>query len=188
MTVYELRVYKMLPKFFPSYVKLTNELLHLRTAHSELSGFWLTEIGGQNEAVHIWRYDSVMHRKSVRDALGGDTAWQQQYMAPVREFWAEQQNWVMEAVGEAKEERQKFPFYGLRLGEQRTTPFLALDDTTSLVQTFNVVSGDGTMKQVELVGSNSMDSLIKCGAQSTSDHHRILLPAPWSDKLKCTWY
>lgn len=182
--LYELRVYKMHPKFFPKYVKLTNELLHLRTAHSELCGFWLTELGGQNEGVHIWRYDSLAHRKQVRDALGKDDLWQERYMAPVRECWAEQQNWILTSVGDQSVDG-KFPFYGLRIGESLTHP--TVGETTTLQQ-FQTVAGEGPMKFVEVLGSSSLDSLLlKADGVSKTDHHRVLLVSPWSEKLKCRW-
>jgi hypothetical protein len=189
--IYELRVYKMHPKFFPQYIKLSNELLHLRTAHSELCGFWLTEIGGQNEGVHIWRYDSLAHRKQVRDALGKDDAWQQQHMAPVRECWAEQQNWVIVPKnGDDQFAAGKFPFYGIRIGNDvhHATAGEATKETQVLAQ-FQVVAGEGPLKHVEVLGGTSLDGLLLTpdGAAST-DHHRIALAAPWSEKLECRWF
>lgn len=38
------------------YLDLTAKEFHLRTAHSKLFGFWTSEIGGLNQAVHIWEY------------------------------------------------------------------------------------------------------------------------------------
>lgn len=38
------------------YLDLTAKKFHLRTAHSKLVGFWTSEIGGLNQAVHIWEY------------------------------------------------------------------------------------------------------------------------------------
>ena len=38
------------------YLSLTAEHFHLRTQHSPLVGFWTAELGGLNQAVHIWEY------------------------------------------------------------------------------------------------------------------------------------
>jgi hypothetical protein len=37
-------------------MQLTNEHIHLRTAHSKLMGYWTTEYGGLNEVTHLWQY------------------------------------------------------------------------------------------------------------------------------------
>lgn len=38
------------------FVELVHKCLHLRTAHSELVGFWTAELGSMNKAVHVWKY------------------------------------------------------------------------------------------------------------------------------------
>lgn len=42
------------------YLQLTKDKFHLRTAHSKVVGFWITELGGVNEAVHLWEYGKFM--------------------------------------------------------------------------------------------------------------------------------
>ena len=37
-------------------MQLTNDNIHLRTAHSKLLGYWTTEYGGLNEVTHLWQY------------------------------------------------------------------------------------------------------------------------------------
>lgn len=38
------------------FVEMVNKYFHLRTAHSELVGFWSAELGAMNKVLHIWKY------------------------------------------------------------------------------------------------------------------------------------
>lgn len=38
------------------FVEIVNKYLHLRTAHSELVGFWSAELGAMNKVLHMWKY------------------------------------------------------------------------------------------------------------------------------------
>lgn len=55
-TFYELRTYRIRPDQNSAFHQLTNEKIHLRTAHSELIGYWSVEYGGLNQVFHIWKY------------------------------------------------------------------------------------------------------------------------------------
>lgn len=55
-TFYEFRTYCIRPEQNAAFLKLTNEKIQLRTAHSELIGYWSVEYGGLNAVFHIWRY------------------------------------------------------------------------------------------------------------------------------------
>ena len=54
--IYELRTYAIRPDKFGEYLKIMEENIHLRTAHSKLTGFWISDLGGINEVNHIWEY------------------------------------------------------------------------------------------------------------------------------------
>lgn len=54
--IYELRTYAIRPDKFGEYLKLMEENIGLRTAHSKLVGFWITELGAINEVNHLWEY------------------------------------------------------------------------------------------------------------------------------------
>ncbi|KAK4291084.1 hypothetical protein Pmani_036065 [Petrolisthes manimaculis] len=90
--VYELRTYTVYPDKVRDYLKLTADLFHLRTAHSKPLGFWTTEIGGLNQVVHIWEYESLKHRAGVRARLAGDTEWLGQYVSKAVTMWQQQDN------------------------------------------------------------------------------------------------
>lgn len=55
-TLYEFRTYNIRPEQNAAFLKLTNEKIHLRTAHSQLIGYWSVEYGGLNQVFHIWKY------------------------------------------------------------------------------------------------------------------------------------
>uniref|UniRef100_UPI00398EEF63 protein NipSnap homolog 3A isoform X2 n=1 Tax=Pristiophorus japonicus TaxID=55135 RepID=UPI00398EEF63 len=80
-TFYELRTYTIQPGKMADFLKLTGDHIHLRTAHSELFGYWSVEIGCLNEVFHIWKYGSYADRAGVRAALAKEQEWQQNYIS-----------------------------------------------------------------------------------------------------------
>ncbi|XP_056144254.1 protein NipSnap homolog 3A isoform X2 [Lampris incognitus] len=80
-TFYEFRTYCIRPDQNAAFLKLTNEKIHLRTAHSELVGYWSVEYGGLNQVFHIWKYDSYSQRAGVRAALAKDPKWIGEYIS-----------------------------------------------------------------------------------------------------------
>lgn len=54
--IYELRTYAIRPDKFGEYLKIMEDNIHLRTAHSKLIGFWISDLGGINEVNHLWEY------------------------------------------------------------------------------------------------------------------------------------
>jgi hypothetical protein len=57
--IYELRTYAIRPDKFGEYLKVMEENIGLRTAHSKLVGFWITDLGGINEVNHLWEYGII---------------------------------------------------------------------------------------------------------------------------------
>jgi len=92
---YEIRTYTLNPSDYPAFLALTNEKIHMRLKHSKLLGYWITELGGVNEVVHIWEYDSLAHRQKIREALVKDKEWMEGYMAKMRPMLQKQENAVM---------------------------------------------------------------------------------------------
>ncbi|XP_034038156.1 protein NipSnap homolog 3A [Thalassophryne amazonica] len=93
-TFYEFRTYNIRPDQNAAFFRLTNEKIHLRTAHSELLGYWSVEYGGLNQAFHIWKYDSYAQRAAVRAALSQDPAWMSEYISKVLPMLTAQDNEV----------------------------------------------------------------------------------------------
>ncbi|KAI8790935.1 protein NipSnap 3A isoform X1 [Biomphalaria glabrata] len=74
--VYELRIYQIFPKDFRKVVELFQKHITVRTKHSKLVGFWNGEIGGTiTQLIHIWEYDSLSHRRKVRNSMMEDKTW-----------------------------------------------------------------------------------------------------------------
>ncbi|XP_025744172.1 protein NipSnap homolog 3A-like isoform X4 [Callorhinus ursinus] len=77
-TFYEFRTYCLKPSKMNEFLENVKKNIHLRTAHSELVGYWSVEFGGQmNKMFHIWKYDNFAHRTEVRKAVAKDKEWQQ---------------------------------------------------------------------------------------------------------------
>ncbi|XP_076595388.1 protein NipSnap homolog 3A [Chaetodon auriga] len=94
-TFYEFRTYCVRPDQNAAFLKLTNEKIHLRTAHSELIGYWSVEYGGLNKVFHIWKYDSYSQRAAVRAALSQDPVWLSEYISRAIPMLTSQDNEVV---------------------------------------------------------------------------------------------
>ncbi|XP_011946752.1 PREDICTED: protein NipSnap homolog 3A [Cercocebus atys] len=82
-TFYEFRTYYLKPSKMNEFLENFKKNAHLRTAHSELVGYWSVEFGGRiNKVFHIWKYDNFAHRTEVRKALAKDKEWQEQFLIP----------------------------------------------------------------------------------------------------------
>ncbi|KAI4885034.1 hypothetical protein NFI96_017713, partial [Prochilodus magdalenae] len=93
-TFYEFRTYCIHPHLNSAFLKLTNEKINLRTAHSELLGYWTVEYGGLNQVFHIWKYESYAKRAAVRAALAQDPTWMEQYISKAMPMLSSQDNEV----------------------------------------------------------------------------------------------
>ncbi|PNJ72649.1 NIPSNAP3B isoform 1 [Pongo abelii] len=82
-TFYEFRTYYLKPSNMNAFMENLKKNIHLRTAYSELVGFWSVEFGGRmNKVFHIWKYDNFAHRAEVRKALANCKEWQEQSIIP----------------------------------------------------------------------------------------------------------
>lgn len=122
--IHELRQYDFSVVHAAQFRKLTEDLLHLRTKHSRLIGYYLCELGGLNKAFHIWEYgryvlgfkcfvffircsfsDSIEHRAKARAALVNDPVWIADYLKPAMSMVKEQKNCVCSlSHGDCKED------------------------------------------------------------------------------------
>ncbi|KAL6064123.1 hypothetical protein STEG23_001736 [Scotinomys teguina] len=82
-TLYEFRTYFLKPSKTNEFLENFKKSVHLRTAHSEMIGYWSVEFGGRtNKVFHIWKYDNFAHRTAVRKALANDKEWQERFLIP----------------------------------------------------------------------------------------------------------
>ena len=171
--LYELRWYDIKPDKMPRYLALTAEKFAMRTKHSPLLGFWLTEIGGQNQVVHVWEYDSVSQRKDVRVAVGGDKAWVAEYFDEARTLFAGQNNALLQAAGPVALTSDKGYFHYLNVGGVVETPKSA---EAQLVAKWKTVVGQQQGQSVSLWRSRNIDVLTQTGTEG--GHSRLLMPLP----------
>lgn len=73
--VYEVRTYNVKPEGMKPFMDMCKKHFHQRMSYSKLVGFWSSEVGGINDVVHVWEYDSLSHRAFVRAALAEDTVY-----------------------------------------------------------------------------------------------------------------
>ena len=194
--IFELRTYDIKPKYLPDYIQATKDNFHLRTKHSALNGYWLTEIGGQNQVVHIWEYDSLAHRKSVRDALAADKDWMGGYVATIRKFFAKQDNVLMlptEAELPTLKATEGPFFYSLVQGKA------ALDraccPNVELCGSFVPALAGPEGEHVGLWRSNSLEDLLNVDFQrqrvnsgaAAGSVGKLLLPAPFVAHVVQDW-
>ena len=59
--IFEFRMYAIRPDKFGECMKIIENNIHIRTAHSKLVGFWITEMGGINEVYHLWEFGKFRH-------------------------------------------------------------------------------------------------------------------------------
>ena len=73
--IYEVRTYTLKPGSVPEFEKNFAAALPHREKYSKLGAFWHTEIGPLNQVIHVWPYESVEERNSIRAEAGKDPNW-----------------------------------------------------------------------------------------------------------------
>lgn len=178
--VYELRTYDVKPEHLVEYLNLTSKLYELRVKHSVMLGYWITEIGGQNQVVHLWWYPSIENRAQVRVNLANDANWMGSYMAKIRPWLVKQDNLLMNPVDIAITAKE------LEIPGAEAKYFYSLEYTKTLpsrdaftVGTFQVTVGHQG-QYVVLRRSKHPTDLLSTKKASFS---KILLPVPWAPKF-----
>ena len=72
--IYEVRTYILRPGAVAAFEERFAQRLALREKHSKLGAFWHTEVGPLNQVIHVYPYEDLQHRTTVRDALVQDAA------------------------------------------------------------------------------------------------------------------
>lgn len=94
--IHELRTYTLRPDKVPEFIRLTRDVGYpIRTRHSRCLGYWTTEVGDLNQAVHLWEFDDFAHRTRVRAALAADREWQETFLTQIRPCLLHQQSVVL---------------------------------------------------------------------------------------------
>ncbi len=74
----EERIYVLNFAKVPEYFRLyESEGMAIQTRHlPHMVGYYFTEVGTQNQVVHLWAYEDLAQRERCRAALTADPAWQ----------------------------------------------------------------------------------------------------------------
>lgn len=75
--IVDLRTYTMVPGRLKAFLELyEREGLPVQRRHQgQPLGYFVTEIGTQNQVVHLWAYESLSDREKRRAALDADPEW-----------------------------------------------------------------------------------------------------------------
>jgi hypothetical protein len=147
--LFEFRHYQIATEHFGSFVQLTKEKIHMRTAHSPLLGYWQIEAGLLNSVCHIWHFDSFEHRARVRAALAADPEWNETYLNKCKPWWVSQKNSFMQIFEDAKtdvvpEGLASPGLYAIDVGPVSR----GLTNHSSKLFTWRVVAGDLPVRSV----------------------------------------
>lgn len=74
--VYELRTYRTHPGKMLPWVDLFRTIMPVREKYSKNVGFWYSEIGEQNQVMHLWAYRDLKERAEIRARVLRDRDWQ----------------------------------------------------------------------------------------------------------------
>jgi hypothetical protein len=90
----ELRTYTIRPGKVPELIKYSSEISRPARGdkHGILEGYWTTEFGQLNQAVHLWTFDSLNDRDRLMAELGKNQAFQQDYIPKSRPLMMAQEN------------------------------------------------------------------------------------------------
>jgi hypothetical protein len=140
--LFEFRQYQIATEHFGSFVQLTKEKIHMRTAHSPLVGYWQIEAGLLNSVCHIWEYESFEHRARVRAALGADAEWNAAYLNKCKPWWVAQKNSFMVSESSAADTASQAASPGLYAIDIGPVELDAAAAAPNKLFTWRVLSGD----------------------------------------------
>jgi hypothetical protein len=73
--IIEMRTYTLKPGNIPTFEERFGSALAIRQKFSKLAAFWHTEVGPLNQVIHVWPYDSLDQRASVRAEASKAEGW-----------------------------------------------------------------------------------------------------------------
>lgn len=73
---YEMRTYRTMPGQRAAWAKAFGAMMKVREKYSQNIGFWTTESGDPEQAMHCWAYRDLKERSEVRARVLQDPEWQ----------------------------------------------------------------------------------------------------------------
>jgi len=181
--VFELRTYDILPGFYGPFLSLTKEKIGMRFAASPALGYWTTELGGLNQVVHIWPYESISQRARVRADLGKNATWKAEYMDLMLPMLRKQSNSLLEGHLVAEPPKSASGGgYELRIITPKggnEVP-VAASPTSSLLGNWRTVLGE-TGLIVQLWHLASIDDAASNKPATLGVKRKFLMPTAWSE-------
>ncbi len=100
MKYFEMRTYTIKPGYLGSYLKAFEEIAYpiMKNHQMKLIGYWYTEVGQLNKVVHIWEYDSLDQRTTIRSELYNDSDWKNDFLPVAIPMLESQTNEIMYAA------------------------------------------------------------------------------------------
>ncbi|TNN42572.1 Protein NipSnap 3B [Liparis tanakae] len=181
-TFYEFRTYSIRPDRTAAFLQLTNEKIHLRTAHSELIGYWSVEFGGLNQVFHIWKYDSYSQRACVRAALAQDPSWISEYISKAIPMLRSQESEVAYLVpwSRLQEPPQEGGVYELASFQMRPGGPAVWGDAFQAAVTSHDAPGHGTLLGAFHTECGRLNRVRNCVVHLDSQQNQLLLPCAFS--------
>ncbi|MBV54575.1 MAG: Fe-S cluster assembly protein SufB [Candidatus Marinimicrobia bacterium] len=85
--IYEVRTYNLQPGSVPVYEENFAKALPSREKHSKLGAFWHTEFGTLNQVIHVWPYESLEERDSIRAEAEKEPEWLTEWRLKAYRHW-----------------------------------------------------------------------------------------------------
>ena len=95
--IYDMRIYELKPGTLPEYMAAVREIgLPVRQSHGvKLAGWYYTDIGTLNQAIHIWAYEDAADLEKKMKAVRTDPRWVNEYVPRVQKLLVSQKNQIM---------------------------------------------------------------------------------------------
>jgi len=96
----ELRTYTIRPGKLPEFIKHANEIARPARGdnHGVLEGYWTSEFGLLNQAMHLWSFNDLNERDKLVGQLAQNQTFQKDYLPKVRPLMQQQENKLLTPV------------------------------------------------------------------------------------------
>ncbi len=115
--IHELRTYTFHPGKINAYLDVARTVGRpVRGQNYGINlGYWTSEFGSLNQIWHLWQYDSMEERASLRDALAKNERWTKEYVPVIRPLIQRQDIRFLNLVNGVNPPAQEGGFYELRM-------------------------------------------------------------------------
>ena len=115
--IHELRTYTFFPGKIATYLQIARDVGRpVRGQDYGINlGYWTSEFGSLNQIWHIWQYESMEELARLRDALGKNPRWTNEYVANIRPLIERQDIRFLNVVNGVNKPEKEGGFYELRM-------------------------------------------------------------------------